>query len=148
MINELAITATTLLGVFTGSLTLEGFVLVPFWRSLEPDAFFSLHQEFGHRLFRYFAPLTTLAVLTPIMSAILQRHDRHAPFRWMTAGLALSVLLSFPLFFQKLNTAFATRTVADKDLAAALQRWAFVHTIRTIVALLAFIVSVTTLTLK
>jgi uncharacterized membrane protein len=133
--------ATVMLGVFAGSLALEGAVLVPFWRTLNPSQFFDLHRKFGQRLFRYFAPLTTVAVVLPVTSAVINRHDSRALLGWVAAGLALVVLSSYPLFFDKANKAFENRSVSDSDLPYALKRWAGVHAFRTLLALVAFVAS-------
>lgn len=140
MIDILVLLATASLGVFSGSLTIEGLVLVPFWRTLAPDEFYSFHHQFGRRLFRYFAPLTTAAVLMAVVAA-LPSGEPHVFTRRVAAALALLVLASFPLFFHKANRAFADRAVSDQDLPAALQRWSRVHSLRTLVALGSFVVS-------
>jgi Domain of unknown function (DUF1772) len=137
----LSVAATLFLGLLSGSLIMEALVFVPFWRTLNPDEFFALHHKFGPRLFLYFAPLTTAAVALPLLSAALSRHGQHAMQRWAVASLALTVSASFPLFFRKANDAFANRTFPNDALPAELQRWARVHTARTIVASVAFLLS-------
>ena len=44
--------AAFFIGLLTGSLLLEGLVLVPFWKELKPHEFFSFHPLFGKQLFR------------------------------------------------------------------------------------------------
>lgn len=137
----LSVAATLFLGLLAGSLLMEALVFVPFWRTLAPDEFFALHHKFGPRLFQYFAPLTTFAVALPLLSAAWSRSGQHALQRWVAASLALVVSASFPLFFRKANDGFANRTLPDDALPVALQRWARVHTARTIVASVAFLFS-------
>jgi hypothetical protein len=137
----LPVAATFFLGLFAGSLMLEGLVLVPFWRTLEPNEFFKLHHQFGQRLFGYFAPLTTVGVILPVLSTLLQPTGPHALHRWVAVALALVVLLSFPLFFRKANGEFANRLVGDNELPRALKRWAYAHSARTLVALISFLLS-------
>lgn len=136
----LATISTVTLGLFAGGLALEGLVLVPYWRTLSPNEFFALHRQFGKRLYAYFAPLTTAAVVLSIIAAAV---DRKSIARWICAALAMSVLMSFPLFFQKANLAFETRSIPDHNLPAALKKWSNVHTARTFVAIAALIASVT-----
>jgi hypothetical protein len=142
----LPVAATFFLGLFAGSLMLEGLVLVPFWRTLEPNEFFKLHHQFGQRLFRYFAPITTVGAILPLVSTLLRPTGTHALHRWVAALLGLVVLLSFPLFFRNANAEFAKRLVSDDELPQALQRWASVHAARTVVALIAFLLSAVALT--
>jgi Domain of unknown function (DUF1772) len=137
----MSVAATFFLGLFSGSLMLEGFVLVPFWRTLTPNEFFALHHQFGPRLFRYFAPLTTVAVALPLAAAVSRRNDPHSLYRWIAAALGLAVLAAFPLFFKRANDAFANRTVTDGELPSALHRWAQVHGARTMTAIAAFLFS-------
>ncbi len=57
MMDPVNLLTVVVLGLYAGSLLTEGMLLVPHWRSMEPENFFRLHGEFGPRLFRYFAPL-------------------------------------------------------------------------------------------
>jgi hypothetical protein len=142
----LALGATIFLGLFAGSLMLEGLVLVPFWRTLNPSEFFALHHQFGQRLFRYFSPLTTIAVALPLLSAVIRPTGPHSTHRWGAAVLGLAVLASFPLFFRKANAQFAGRAINDDELPQALQRWARMHAARTVIAVIAFLLSALALT--
>jgi hypothetical protein len=132
----LAFSNALVLGLFAGSLLLEGLVLVPLWRSLTPPQFFQFHHEFGKRLFAYFAPLTTLAALLPLVFAIMMKGQVWSAN--IAALASLSVLAFFPLFFRKANEAFANRTILDADLPSRLKAWANVHAMRSIIAFVAF----------
>jgi hypothetical protein len=137
----MSIAAIVVLGLFAGSLTIEGTVLVPFWRTLAPEQFFALHRQFGPRLFRYFAPLTATAVALPLVSAVTHRHSDTAGWSWTAALLALLVLSAFPLYFDRANKSFASRSLSDTELPGALRRWAWVHWARTLASILAFVAS-------
>ncbi len=125
-----------ILGLFAGSLLLEGLVLVPFWRKLSPAQFFDLHHEFGKRLFSYFAPLTTLAALLPIALVLLTKGNFW--FADIAAIASVSVLAFFPLYFQKANLEFANRAISDDELPSRLRKWAQVHAMRSVIAIVAF----------
>jgi hypothetical protein len=140
MIDVLGLLSTFVLGLFAGSLLLEGLVLVPFWRGLAPDTFFQMHHDFGGRLFAYFAPLTTLAALLPVSFAFLRRGDDL--FANVAALASVGVVLFFPLYFQKANGEFASRTISDDELPKRLKAWAMFHSVRTVIAVLAFGASV------
>ena len=49
------------LALFVGALVTEAMVLVPMWRTLQPQEFFTLHAAHAHRLYAFFAPLTVSA---------------------------------------------------------------------------------------
>lgn len=140
------VAAAIALGLFAGSLLLEGLVLVPFWRTLGPDQFFALHRSFGPRLFRYFAPITMAAAIASVVSAVVHRRDPHPVLSFAAAALTIITLASFPLFFAKANKAFELRSISNSELPLALTRWAQVHAIRTAVSLIAFLLSVVAVT--
>lgn len=145
MTSDLLSAATTcVLGVFAGSLVTEALLLVPYWRTLKMEPFYALHHDFGPRLFRYFAPLTSLATLLPIVSAARGFSDsgQQDPMAWLSAALIVAVTLTFPLYFKAANQAFADRKLNEIELPRELARWAKVHTVRTVLALLGFAASV------
>ena len=140
MIELLNLLSTVVVGLFAGSLLIEGMVLVPYWRSMTAESFFSLHGEFGPRLFRYFAPLTTAALALPLITAALGffASSGHNFWAWLAAGLLAAVTATFPLYFSAANQSFADRSLTDDALPGELSRWSKVHTFRTILALVAF----------
>jgi hypothetical protein len=124
------------LGIFAGSLLLEGFVLVPFWQSLTPSQFYEFHHNFGARLFGYFAPITAMAALIPLgLAGWVSGANIGAN---IAAGASLAVLTFFPLYFRAANEAFMKERVSHDDLPEKLRQWANVHTWRTLMALCAF----------
>lgn len=144
MIDLLNLLSTVAVGLFTGSLLIEGMVLAPYWRSMTPESFFRLHSEFGPRLFRYFAPLTTAAFALPAITAALGFFvsSGHNFWTWLAAGLLAVVTATFPLYFRAANQRFADRSLTDDALRTELSRWSRVHIFRTILALGAFLACV------
>ena len=97
MLDLIISTLTTcVFGLYAGSLLTEGVILVPYWRRMSPEDFFSKHSEMGPSLFKYFAPLTTSAVLLYILTAIVIG-GRHI----FAASLCVSALIIFFLYFKK-----------------------------------------------
>lgn len=143
-LDLLSIATTCVLGVFTGSLVTEALLLVPYWLTLKMQPFYALHHDFGPRLFRYFAPLTSLATLLPIASAArgFLGAGQHDPLAWLSAALIVAVTLTFPLYFKAANEAFADQKLNQIELTRELARWAKVHNFRTMLALLSFAASV------
>jgi hypothetical protein len=143
-LDILSVATTVVLGVFAGSLVTEAMLLVPYWRTLNMEPFYALHHDFGPRLFRYFAPLTGLAALLPIASAArgFLGAGQHVPMAWLSAALIVAVTLTFPLYFKAANQAFADQKLNATELARELARWARVHNMRTVLALLSFAASV------
>ncbi len=141
--TALALINAFVLGLFSGSLLTEAFVLVPFWKTLRPDDFFAFHHEFGNRLFRYFAPLTIAATALPVLLAVW--HGGSDLSADISAVASLVTLSFFPLYFKKANEAFHNRQVSNEDLPHQLKVWAHVHAIRTVASLVAFCSALSTI---
>ena len=128
--------AAFFIGLLTGSLLLEGLVLVPFWKKLKPHEFFSFHPIFGKQLFRYFAPLTVLAVIFPVISAFWSAGSNIGLN--ISAGTSLILLSFFPIYFKGANEAFFNGQVSAEELPQRLAQWGKVHALRMAVSVAAF----------
>ena len=127
------------LALFIGALLTEAMVLVPMWRSLQPQEFFTLHAAHAHRLYTFFAPLTMGATLLAVVAAITSVATNR-PLSWasvIAAVLALLILSTYGLYFRRANASFAEASITHEALPAELARWATWHWFRTIVGLLA-----------
>jgi len=144
MINSLLEALSCIsLGIYAGSMLTEGAVMVPQWKALKPNDFFELHKKFGHRLYRYFTPITVLAVLFPqivFVTACFTNVNKTLPL--LVAFLMLICLATFYLYFKTANQKFATRGLQDSELKDELDRWYKIHWFRTIISLLAFFIAV------
>lgn len=139
----LKLTSAAALGLLMGALLAEGVLFVPYWRTLAPPEFFALHKEFGPRLYRFFAPLTigatTSSVLAAVACVLAER-----PGRWATlaAGvLAGSMVVIYFLYFKGGNARFAGGRLTADELALELDRWAWWHSTRVVLGILAFLAS-------
>src|SRR5687768_18616919 len=91
------------LALFVGALLTEAMVLVPMWRSLQPQEFFTLHAAHAHRLYAFYAPLTVIATLLAVVAAIASVLT-HRPLSWasvVAAALALVILSTYGLYFRR-----------------------------------------------
>jgi hypothetical protein len=122
----------------------EGAVLVPFWRSLRPEAFLAWYAAHAGLLLRFFGPLEVAGAALAIAALVL---------RWLagagglallgaSALLAVAVLAAFPLYFQRTNASFAAGTLAPDRVAGELRRWAAWHWARCGIAAGAFAAAV------
>lgn len=137
MIDLIASSITTcVIGLYAGSLLTEGVILVPYWRRMSPDDFFSKHSEMGPSLFTYFAPLTSLAVALSLLTAALLG-GRHI----IAAALCVTALIIFFLYFKKANASFADHSLPRDKLTGELSKWAAWHWVRTVVIIVALFVS-------
>jgi hypothetical protein len=129
------------LALFVGALLTEAMVLVPMWRTLHPQEFFTLHVAHAHRLYTFFAPLTVSATLLACGAAITavatDRPLRSASV--VAAVLVLVILSTYALYFQRANASFADASITHEALPAELARWASWHWFRTVIGLVALV---------
>lgn len=132
--------AVIALGLSAGAMLAEGAVLVPYWRSLPPDAFLRWYDDNASRLFDFFAPLELASATLAMAAAALHRFRRRkgGGFLLGSAVLAGAVLAAFPLYFQEVNESFAAETIALDRVAEELARWARWHWARTAIGVVAF----------
>lgn len=130
-----------ILGIFLGTQIAEGALLVPYWKSLSPQAFFDLHKIQGPKIYRFFAPLTIAATLIPlgtICLGILVR-DKVGTFHVLTGLFTLCFFSTYFLFFKKANKEFAEASISPSELPSALRRWGNWHWGRVILEMIAFV---------
>jgi len=128
----LAFVSVASLGIFVGSMLTEGLVLVPYWRSLPADAFYSWYGANDKRLVGFFGPLTSLAALAAIATAGLFLWLAH-PGRWYALGAATCIVVvvsMFFIYFERANASFSRRSMSAIDLCIELDRWATWHWVR------------------
>ena len=131
------------LGLLVGSLLTEAMILVPYWRTMKADEFLNLHHTLGPRLFIYFAPLTVLGTILPIIVAVLAVTLGAANY-WLAvvpAILVLIMLVIYFAYFKRANASFESGSVGLDGLSVELARWAKWHWIRVFLGISAFFVS-------
>lgn len=132
------------LGIYAGAMLTEGFVLVPYWRSLPGEQFFAWYAEYDDRLFAFFGTLTVLMVALAVATAVVSILER-APGRWFSvvaASLAVAAVLMLPLYFLHANASFAAATLQSSELPAELLRWQRWHVVRVVLSLFALLAAV------
>jgi hypothetical protein len=144
MIETLMILTVLVLGLFAGSLLTEAFLLVPYFRSIKFDDFYRLHDDFGPRLYRYYAPLTIAATVLPLVSAaaITLVDPTKSSLSWLAAALSFAIMTTYFLYFRRANLSFAEKRLSETELELELTRWSGVHNFRTVLAISAFVVSI------
>ena len=143
IIEILQLLTSLVLGLLVGSLLTEAMILVPYWRTMDAKEFLRLHHTMGPQLYKYFAPLTILATVIPVVSAIVSvifQEDTD----WLSiipAVIVLLMLILYFLYFKGANNKFATSSMSSDDLSAELTKWAQWHWLRVMIGIVAFIVS-------
>jgi hypothetical protein len=137
MIDVLAVIA---LGLAAGAMLTEAAVLVPYWRSLPPQAFLDWYAAHAALLFRFYGTLEIASTVLVVAAALLHVRGRQPGWAWFVAAtaLAIAVLAAFPLYFRDVNASFAAATIARDRIAEELTRWAAWHWMRTAIGAAAF----------
>ena len=141
--DVLQLLTSLILGLFVGSLLTEGMILVPYWRSLKPKDFLALHGTLGPQLFRYFAPLTIAATVIPAATFVYCCWVGVDGWIYSAsvALIMLAILGMFFFYFKNANASFALGSVGVDGLPAELSKWSWWHWLRTVMGLIAFVLS-------
>jgi len=133
----LQLLTVALVGVYAGAMLTEGFVLVPFWRSISPADFHLWYVANDARLLGFFGPLTSVAAITALVTAVTSLWIGH-PGRLASVIACASILATLAMFFvyfQAANAQFSAASLAPADLTAELARWAGWHDARMVLSL-------------
>jgi hypothetical protein len=143
MIHALQLLALACSALFAGAMLTEGFVLLPYWRSLAAPDFFAWYQTNATRLVDFFGPITWLAGLATLATAIASTWTAHAGRWWSVAGagLVLCAVATFFVYFERANASFVDATLSAGELPAALERWGAWHWARTALSVAAVAVT-------
>ena len=144
MIIELIQLASSLfLGLLVGSLLTEAMILLPYWRAMDPEKFLNLHGSLGPRLYGYFAPLTILATVLPVLTAITSAVFGSTFFNLsvVPAIITLIMLFIYIIYFKGANESFKTGSVGVDGVSEELERWSKWHWVRVFLGLVAFFIS-------
>ena len=135
-----AVLATTASGLLAGALVTEACVLVPYWKKMEPEQFQRLHSTLSPLLFRFYAPLTVAGTVLPVtVCGMLWATGGDAIGMWtVSAACAIGLLAFYFGFFRQANIQFANSQSPEQS-GESLNRWATMHQLRTIVAVLGFV---------
>ncbi|MEM8561197.1 MAG: DUF1772 domain-containing protein [Pseudomonadota bacterium] len=137
----LLLLSALLLGIFLGAQLAEACLFVPIWRRMKPDEFFEQHKTVGPMIYRFFAPLTVLATVIPLVTVALYWFSG-SDSSGMLAGMGLASAAFFStyfVYFKSANKKFATRAIADSELPDELSRWNRWHWVRIIFEGIAFV---------
>ena len=128
------------IGLLVGALLAEGALFIPYWRSLPSDTFYSLHKEYGPRLYRFFAPLTIAPSILSVAAAGFCVWTEDAG-RWPTLAacvLFICVLATYAAYFKHANARLATASLSANELALELACWESWHWARVVLGVVSF----------
>ena len=111
---------------------------------LEAGGFHEWYRANAARLARFFGSLTWFAGLSALAWALLAvaSDDPRTTRAVVAAGLMLTTVTMFPVYFKRANAGFVEGHLSSVDSAGALQRWAAWHGVRTAISFGAFAAAV------
>ena len=120
-----SLVAVGLLGITAGAMLTEAVVLVPYWQSLAPTAFFGWYADNAALLVDFYSPLEVGTAIATLAAAIVFSAQglRGARFMWVAAILSLLVIGTFFVYFKDANASFADQSIDAHALADALVTW-------------------------
>lgn len=138
----LEVLATTASGLLAGALVTEACILVPYWKTMNPEDFLLLHPTMAPLLFRFYAPLTIAGTVLPVV--VCAAHwalNPTALWQWTLSAVCGIALIGFYFgFFREANRRFEEGASAV-EASVTLSKWAKMHQARTIVAVLSFVLA-------
>ena len=147
IIDGVRLLSLAALGVFAGAMLTEGFILVPYWRSLPAADFFAWYAANDRRLLGFFGPVTAVAMVLAVAAAVgaLWQGDSRRWFAVTAAVLAIVATSTFFIYFREVNASFSAATIGAAELPAELSRWASWHWLRTVLSFAALAASLAAL---
>jgi Ca2+/Na+ antiporter len=148
MIELLYALTAGILGVFAGAQIAEGVLFVPYWKSMEPAAFYKDHKFFGPKIYNFFAPLTIAATLIPV-GTMVYALTTGAPGKiaiLLTGFFTILFFATYFMYFKKANQSFADASLSEEELPLELIRWGKWHWTRIYLQLAALICALVALT--
>jgi hypothetical protein len=132
-----------ILGIFLGTQICEGALLVPHWKSMNPNVFFEMHKTYGKKIYQFFAPLTIVSTIIPISTAIYSvvYALEGSIFSLLMGGFTLLFFSTYFIFFKQANMRFAEASIPYQELPMALNSWGKWHWGRVVLEFIAFIFS-------
>ena len=144
MVGEILNTLSVgILGIFLGAQICEGFLFVPYWKSMKAKDFFEFYKTYGGKIHQFFAPLTIIATIIPVLTAMYAVTNNINGFilSLLMGVFTLLFFSTFFIYFKQANKSFAEASISDKELSNELNRWKKWHWFRVGLEFLAFIFS-------
>ncbi len=141
LLEVLMALSTGILGIFLGAQIAEGALFVPYWKALPAKEFYELHKTYGKKIYQFFAPLTILATIIPLITVgySLLINVQNPLFFYLTGLFTILFFSSYFLFFKKANQQFADASIPYDELPAAINTWGNWHWGRIVFEFMAFV---------
>lgn len=141
--NTLLLLSTGCLGIFLGTQLAEACLIVPYWKKLSPDKFFDFYSSYGHKLHKFYAPLTIVATLSTLctVTLFLLKGSEELVVLLVIGSATLTFFSTYFMFFKNANKRFSDKSISNSDLPSELIRWGNWHWARVAFESIAFVMS-------
>lgn len=119
----------TVFSIFIGSQITEGVLLVPYWKSLSTNDFYSYYKQFGPSIGQFYTVLTIVAVLIPISISIYCKLIQSNALKLALISFFFAILFitCFYIYFKGANELFYQSALSDEALKKELITWTYWH---------------------
>jgi len=133
--------------IFVGSQITEGFLLVPYWKTLSRVEFYVFYAKFGPTIGSYYKTLTIIATLIPLGICIYCFFNKSSALKYSIVStiFALLVIALFYVYFKDANQQFYDATFDAIQLKTVLRTWGHLHWLRVLFELLSLFFLILTL---
>ncbi len=126
--------AIVIYSIFLGSQITEGYLLVPFWKTLSTTEFYAYYAENGPIIAKFYSVLTVLASMIPLSISLYCLYIKSKAIKYALAStvFALLVIAIFYGYFKDVNEEFYSSTFSANELINVLKTWSHWHFARVI----------------
>lgn len=127
--------------IFLGSQITEGYLLVPYWKTLSKTEFYNYYAVFGPVIGQFYSVLTIIATLTPLSVSIYCLFKKSYAFKYALASTFFSILVItlFYVYFKGTNQQFYDAVFSANQLKKVLNTWENWHWVRVVFEFLSLI---------
>jgi hypothetical protein len=121
--------STATLGVFLGTQLAEAALIVPYWKNMPADDFFTFYKVYGKKLHAFYSPLTIASTILPIATFVLSLFGKSKTgiLLWLMIAFSILFFATFFVYFKKANLSFTERTIHNEALPQELIKWGQWH---------------------
>lgn len=121
--------------IFIGSQITEGVLLLPYWKSLTANEFYTFYSNFGQTIGGFYTVLTIISVTIPLIAVVYFKIKKQKGyyFAFLSAVFALLFLALFYIYFKEANELFFQSVLNKNELKSELIVWGNWHWGRVII---------------
>lgn len=127
--------------IFLGSQITEGFLLVPYWKTLSKTDFYEYHSKFGPIISEFYTVLTVIAVLIPLSISVycLLKKSHALKYSVISSFFAFLIIIIFYAYFKNTNQQFHENAFNASKLKLVLETWGYWHWVRVVLEILSLV---------